>query len=424
MNNDIDSVDILPLLDTGYVRETIANGQNAVFRNGRLVYIILDIDKPGKYFFDLRSVFNASTGEGGKNLNIMFMNNAVPWQLNGKTIGIDGAYPSGERFHVTGSQNQANSSLIEFNFPLGLFQEAGIYQFQFEITDESGNRATSHYCFFQVTQNATLLAADFKNGVNPFDSDYTKWKNQVEQEINALTDKLNNLNTSADQLEQLMNSYISKAQSYVESAVKDAMDKMLDNENTWLGAQHFYDGITVQNGATVDTLNVNDINATDKITTQGLTAQSLTTTDLTATGQVTLPDTTSFGDFTAKQILNAEAIPNDANMLLNATRNANDPNEFSKSWWLWATKVNVGAGVDFPFYILHFDLTLDTSDVGKPIASFNTGAFTLDPGTSMAVFMNGRPGSINFNMDSSGNMILNNVSGISGRGRVRFVAVF
>ena len=75
MNND---VDITPLIDTGYVQKTIANGQNAVFKNGRLVYIILDVDKPGKFFFDLRTVFNASTGEGGKDLKIMFMNNAVP----------------------------------------------------------------------------------------------------------------------------------------------------------------------------------------------------------------------------------------------------------------------------------------------------------------------------------------------------------
>ncbi|MDO3394041.1 hypothetical protein, partial [Ligilactobacillus sp. 110_WCHN] len=252
-----DEIDITPLIDTGYVQKVIQEGQNAVFKNGRLVYIILDVDKPGKFFFDLRTVFNASTGEGGKDLKIMFMNNAVPWQLNGKTISIDGAYPSGERFHVTGSENQANSSLINFTFPLGLFQEAGIYQFQFEITDESGNRATSHYCFFQVTQNATLLAADFKNGVNPFDSDYTKWKNQVEQEINALTDKLNNLNTSADQLEQLMNNYISKAQQYVEDATQKAVDKLLSGENTWTGRQHFDGGITFGNNAQGDTLVAN-----------------------------------------------------------------------------------------------------------------------------------------------------------------------
>lgn len=406
MNNDIDNVDILPLLDTGYVLKTIANGQNAVFRNGRLVYIILDIDKPGKYFFDLRSVFNASTGEGGKNLNIMFMNNAVPYQLNGKTIGIDGAYPSGERFHVTGSQNQANSSLIEFNFPLGLFQEAGIYKFQFEIRDESGNLATSHYCFFQVTQNATLLAADFKNGVSPFDSDYTEWKNKVEQEITTLTDKLNNLNTSADQLEQLMNNYIAKAQQYVDAA----WQKKLDGENTWTGRQHFNGGITFGNNAQGDNLVVNTIG----------------TGDLTATGTVTLPNTTSFGDFKANQILNAVLVPGFSGMLMNATKNANDQGQWNKNWWLWASKINIGVGVDYPCYIMHFDLNLDTSDVGKPIATFNNSVFASsnNAGSTQAVYMNGTGGTMTYHVDNTGVLYLDSVTGISGKGRVRFTGLF
>lgn len=403
MNND---VDITPLIDTGYVQKVIQEGQNAVFKNGRLVYIILDVDKPGKFFFDLRTVFNASTGEGGKDLKIMFMNNAVPWQLNGKTISIDGAYPSGERFHVTGSENQANSSLIDFTFPLGLFQEAGIYKFQFEISDESGNLATSHYCFFQVTQNATLLAADFKNGVNPFDSDYTEWKNQVEQEINVLTDKLNNLNTSADQLEQLMNNYIAKAQQYVDAA----WQKKLDGENTWTGRQHFNGGITFGNNAQGDNLVVNTIG----------------TGDLTATGTVTLPNTTSFGDFKANQILNAVLVPGFSGMLMNATKNANDQGQWNKNWWLWASKVNIGVGVDYPCYIMRFDLTLDTSDVGKPIATFNNSAFASsnNAGSTQAVYMNGTGGTMTYHVDSTGVLYLDSISGISGKGRVRFTGLF
>lgn len=403
MNND---VDITPLIDTGYVQKVIQEGQNAVFKNGRLVYIILDIDKPGKYFFDLHSVFNASTGEGGKDLKIMFMNNVVPYQLNGKTISIDGAYPSGERFHVTGSENQANSSLIDFTFPLGLFQEAGIYKFQFEITDESGNLATSHYCFFQVTQNATLLAADFKNGVNPFDSDYTEWKNKVEQEINALTDKLNNLNTSADQLEQLMNNYIAKAQQYVDAA----WQKKLDTENTWTAKQHFNGGITFGNNAQGDNLVVNTIG----------------TGDLTATGTVTLPNTTSFGDFKANQILNAVLVPGFSGMLMNATKNANDQSQWNKNWWLWASKVNIGVGVDYPCYIMRFDLILDTSDVGKPIATFNNSVFAVsnNAGSTQAVYMNGTGGTMTYHVDSTGVLYLDSISGISGKGRVRFTGLF
>ena len=394
MNND---VDITPLIDTGYVQKVIQEGQNAVFKNGRLVYIILDVDKPGKFFFDLRTVFNASTGEGGKDLKIMFMNNAVPWQLNGKTISIDGAYPSGERFHVTGSENQANSSLIDFTFPLGLFQEAGIYQFQFEITDESGNRATSHYCFFQVTQNATLLAADFKNGVNPFDSDYTKWKNQVEQEINALTDKLNNLNTSADQLEELMNNYISKAQQYVEDATQKAVNKLLSGENTWTGRQHFNGGITFGNNAQGDTLIANTVD----------------TGDLTAMGNVKLPNTTLVnGEFELGNALRLDkSVDGGTIVYLNGTKDANA----SVRNWLWGERYNKELDrTNNPHFYLYMAFALDCGDVGKPFAQFAGGFFKgCNPGPITIPI---GPGSAMFHVEeASDTLVLDSVSNISGR---------
>ena len=232
MEND---VDITPLIDTGYVRKVVQEGQNAVFKNNRLVYIIIDVDKPGKYFFDLRQVFNASTGEGGKDLKIMFMNNAVPWQLNGKTISIKGKYPSGVPFSVTGSVNQASSSLVDFVFPLGLFQEAGIYKFQFEVSDESGNLATSHYCFFQVTQSATSMAFNWSNGVNPFDSDYVEWKVQVEKEIEAVRGEVASVKVAGQQIKDMMQTYLDNTESYADTA----WAKKLQQDNTWGGTQTF-----------------------------------------------------------------------------------------------------------------------------------------------------------------------------------------
>ena len=402
MNND---VDITPLIDTGYVQKTIANGQNAVFKNGRLVYIILDVDKPGKFFFDLRTVFNASTGEGGKDLKIMFMNNAVPWQLNGKTISIDGAYPSGERFHVTGSENQANSSLIDFTFPLGLFQEAGVYQFQFEIRDESGNLATSHYCFFQVTQNATLLAADFKNGVNPFDSDYTKWKNQVEQEINALTDKLNNLNTSADQLEQLMNNYISKAQQYVEDATQKAVNKLLSGENTWTGRQHFNGGLTFSNNAQGDTLVANTVD----------------TGDLTVTGNATLPGGASVsGLFKIEDSLRKSEMDGGISTMLNATGGLNPISTINSKFWCWGERYEVSSDPNnWPHFFFYFLFNMSCDDVGKPIAQFKSPGF-LNGANNGPVTIPVEAGSAWFHLDSNSNCInLDGVSNISGNVWVR-----
>lgn len=243
-----DQIDITPLLDTGYVQQQVSEGNNAVFKNGRLVYIILDVNKAGKYFYDLRSVFNASTGEGGKTLKIMFMNNAIPYQLNGKTVSITGKYPSGTFFNATGTECQANSSLIDFQFPLGLFQEAGIYQFQFEIKDESGNLATSHYCFFQVTQNATTLALDWQNGVNPFDSDYAKWKNQVENRINDLNSQLSNAQTSMNNLGDQVTTFKGLLDNYtgnVNGIVNTAVNGRFNQANTWNATQTFNSGIDV-----------------------------------------------------------------------------------------------------------------------------------------------------------------------------------
>lgn len=251
-----DQIDITPLLDTGYVQQQVTEGNNAVFKNGRLVYIILDINKAGKYFYDLRSVFNASTGEGGKNLKIMFMGGVIPYQLNGKSIGIDGKYPSGQKFHVTGAECQANSSLIDFQFPLGLFQEAGIYQFQFEIRDESGNLATSHYCFFQVTQNATTLALDWQNGVNPFDSDYEAWKNQVDQKMKDFQNQIASSTDTLNDIKNMAQAYQSNMQAAADAAAGPAAAKaaknILASNNEWTGSQTFddinlSDNITLQN---------------------------------------------------------------------------------------------------------------------------------------------------------------------------------
>lgn len=344
MAND---VEIAPLLDTGYAVQQIQEGKNAVFKDGRLVYIILDVDKPGKYFFDLRTVFNATTGEGGKDLKIMFMNNVTPWQLNGKTIGIHGWYPSGVDYHVTGSPCQANSSLYDFVFPLGMFQEAGIYKFQFEITDESGNLATSHYCFFQVTQNATTMAFNWNNGVNPFDSDYAKWKNDVNTKYNDFLDKINTLNDTSDRIEKLMQDTLEKTNQYVEQA----WDNKLASENTWTGKQHFNGGVTAS--------------------TVG--GNMLSGSNLSIDSSATLPANTTFGGkFSAMNIFRYVSTSDNVT-LLNATKSANTD---SSKTWMWSERYETHAEeTNYPHFFFYFALKIDCSDTGKPIAQFPSGFF-------------------------------------------------
>lgn len=374
MAND---VEIVPLLDTGYAVQQIQEGKNAVFKDGRLVYIILDVDKPGKYFFDLRTVFNATTGEGGKDLKIMFMNNVTPWQLNGKTIGIHGWYPSGVDYHVTGSPCQANSSLYDFVFPLGMFQEAGIYKFQFEITDESGNLATSHYCFFQVTQNATTMAFNWNNGVNPFDSDYAKWKNDVNTKYNDFLDKINTLNDTSDRIEKLMQDTLEKTNQYVEQA----WDNKLSGDNTWSGSNTFSGNATF-NGS------------------------------LNASGAVGLPNKTKINnEFSLGNVFRLDkSVDGSQATYLNGTKTANS----SIQSWLWGERYNKEMDkLNSPHFFIYMAFALNCSDVGKAFAQFHTGFFKGCNSGPITIPI--ESGSAKFHVDESSDLlILDSVSGISG----------
>lgn len=394
------------VLGADYTEVNAVQSGNAVYKNGKLQYFKIDIDQPGKYFFDLTDAFNATVDEANKIIPLQFVRGGQPLQLNGFTISMDGKYPDMVTgFSVTGKLNTSSPAFVNFALPLGMFQAVGPYRFQFTITNSNtGEVLKSPYQFFNVTESATNLAIDLNKGIEPYDSEYQNWKTKVEAEITQDLKTLNNISDSANQLKALMNQYVADAQGYVASQ----FTKCLQQENTWTSKQHFNGGITA------DSVSVNG----------AITSNSETTGNLTATGQVTIPNTTSFGDFKANQILNAVNLPSNNNMLLNATGNVNRPSDRNKTWWLWATRINIGCGIDFPMYIMHFALTLDTSDVGKPIANFNTDMFVNNPGTSVSVFMNGQAGSINFHFDGSGNLYLDNVSGISGKGYVRFTATF
>lgn len=406
------------VLGADYQEVNAVESGNAVYKNGKLQYFKIDIDQPGKYFFDLTDAFNATVDESNKIIPLQFVRGGQPLQLNGFTISMSGKYPDMTTgFSVTGKLNTSSPAFVNFALPLGMFQAVGPYRFQFTITNSNtGEVLKSPFQFFNVTESATNLAIDLNKGIEPYDSEYQNWKNKVEAEINSELKTLNNLSESADQLKALMNQYVADAEGYVESQ----FTKCLQQENTWTNKQHFNGGITadsaeIANGASVG----GSLSVSGDITSNGET-----TGNLTATGQVSLPNTTDFGDFRASQLLNAVNLPASDNMLLNATGNANNPSDRNKTWWLWATRINIGCGVDFPMYIMHFALTLDTSDVGKPIANFNTDMFVNNPGTSVAIFMNGQAGSINFHVDGSGNLYLDNVSGVSGKGYVRFTAIF
>lgn len=278
------------VLGEGYQEVNAVQNGNAVYKNGKLQYFKIDIDQPGKYFFNLTDAFNASVDESNKIIPIQFVRGGGYLPLNGFNVSMDGTYPNGTtEFHVVGETQGANPAFINFNMPLGMFQAVGTYRFQFTITNTStGEILKSPFQFFDVSQTATNLAIDLNNGIKPFDSEYTEWKNKVEQQINSLTSELTNLTTAADQLKDLMNQYVQNAEGYVQSE----FTKFLSQENHFTVPQHF-DG-----GATASDLNVGGgIAAGGKIYTSGdvQTDGKMTVGgDLTVNGSANLPANVTF----------------------------------------------------------------------------------------------------------------------------------
>ena len=211
---------------------------NAVYLNGKLRYFNIDVDQPGKYFFDLTDAFNASVDEGNKAIPIRLNRGGEDINLNGYTISADGTYPDKQTpFHVGSSIISASPSYVRFNLPLGLFQAVGVYHFQFTFKNTStGEILKSPWQFFNVTQSATNMALDLGNGIEPFDSEYTEWKTKAENQIASLSSTVGTLQSTVDTYTKTVN-----------TAVDNAWNKKLSQENTWTSKQHFNGGITADN---------------------------------------------------------------------------------------------------------------------------------------------------------------------------------
>ena len=383
------------VLGADYQEVNAVQSGNAVYKNGKLQYFKIDIDQPGKYFFDLTDAFNATVDESNKIIPLQFVRGGQPLQLNGFTISMDGKYPDMTTgFSVTGKLNTSSPAFVNFALPLGMFQAVGPYRFQFTITNSNtGEVLKSPYQFFNVTESATNLAIDLNKGIEPYDSEYQNWKAKVENEINQELTTLNNLSESADQLKALMNQYISDAEGYVESQ----FTKCLQKENTWTNKQHFNGGITFSDNAQGDTLIANTVD----------------TGDLTATGNVKLPNTTLVnGEFELGNVLRLDkSVNGGAITFLNATKVANA----SGQNWLWGERYNKELDrTNNPHFYLYMAFALDCGDVGKPFAQFASGFFKGCNSGPITIPIG--PGSAMFHVDAdSDTLLLDSVSNISGK---------
>lgn len=383
------------VLGADYQEVNAVQSGNAVYKNGKLQYFKIDIDQPGKYFFDLTDAFNATVDESNKIIPLQFVRGGQPLQLNGFTISMDGKYPDMTTgFHVAGKLNTSSPAFVNFALPLGMFQAVGPYRFQFTITNSStGETLKSPYQFFNVTESATNLAIDLNKGIEPYDSEYQTWKAKVENEINSELKTLNNLSESADQLKALMNQYVADAEGYVESQ----FTKCLQKENTWTSKQHFNGGLTFSNNAQGDTLIANTVD----------------TGDLTATGNVKLPNTTLVnGEFELGNVLRLDkSVDGGTIVYLNGTKAANA----SVQNWLWGERYNKELDrTNNPHFYLYMAFALDCGDVGKPFVQFASGFFKgCNPGPITIPI---GPGSAMFHVDTvSDTLVLDSVSNISGK---------
>lgn len=233
---------------------------NASVVNGKLRYIILDVDKPQKIFYDLQNIFNATVGEKQKILPIQFQRSGEPIPLNNIQVSMDGAYPSGLSFHVVGSVMETNSPIVQFVMLDGMFQEVGDYVFTFSIQNTAtGALETSHNCFFSVGQNINSLAIDWNNGVNPYDSEYAEWKAQTEAQINQMQSSLNNFSDQVTNFQNLITDYTKT----VNDAVNTAWNNKLSSNNTFTGSNAFNGGLTASSIDSTGNINGANVNGTD-----------------------------------------------------------------------------------------------------------------------------------------------------------------
>lgn len=386
------------VLGADYQEVNAVESGNAVYKNGKLQYFKIDIDQPGKYFFDLTDAFNATVDESNKIIPLQFVRGGQPIQLNGFQISMDGKYPDmATGFSVTGKLNTSSPAFMNFVLPLGMFQAVGPYRFQFTITNSNtGEVLKSPYQFFNVTESATNLAIDLNKGIEPYDSEYQNWKDKVEAEINSELKMLNNLSESADQLKALMNQYVADAEGHVESQ----FTKCLQQENTWTAKQHFNGGITFSGNAQGDTLVANQVN----------------TTNLTVIGNTQLPAETSVnGLFKLENSLRKAEIDGGISTMLNATGQLNPMSGNNSSFWCWGERYEVSSDVNaWPHFFFYFLFKMSCNDVGKPIAQFKYNEF-LKGANEGPVTIPMDSGSAYFHLDSNSNCIyLDGVSGISG----------
>ena len=361
------------------------NGDGITDRNsaGEIQAIKLDMTKAGNTFIDLRPIFNANQSDGNIEMPIMPLMYGRQAPLDGFRGEIHGIYPDKKNTFDVDTALGNTGNIYRFLWPAGVFQATGKYVFTITfINDNTGEKITSKECFFEVEPNLLTMAVNFSEGISPFDSEYERWKAQVEKDISDFREQITTTQKTLSDIKGIAQKYESDVSDYADQAWANK----LNGENTWTGKQNF-------NG--------------------GLTASNVESSNLNITGSASLPNVTTINnEFKLGNVLRLDkSVDGGSVSYLNATQTANS----TKQSWLWGERYNKEmAKSSNPHFFLYMAFALDCSDVGKPFAQFHTGFFKGCNSGPITIPIGA--GSAMFHVDeTTDTLVLEGVSNLTGK---------
>lgn len=246
-------------------------------KKGDFVAFKLDLDKPGRIFFDLSKAFNAMQGENGNVLPIEFFQNGQPKNLNGYTISIIGTYPDGKNtpFKVVANNATSGNYMCNFTFPFGFFKIQGQYAFYFEL-DNGSSSLKSAVCLIDVQTNITTMTVDFKEDVTTYDNEFDQWRNQMKQNMTDLQTQADTNKTLQTLISQTTKALDDNATGVITQALKDV--PKLDQNNTFSGINSF-------NNNNVQSLTAQTATVNGNLSADSFSANTVTLKKLLLNGQ-------------------------------------------------------------------------------------------------------------------------------------------
>lgn len=198
---------------------------------GNFIAIKFDLSKPGNFYYVLDQYLNAMQGEEGYQLPVVLLMNGVPISMDSATISIKGNSPrvTDNTIYALPKVQSANGGISNIIFPMDIFRIPGKYSFIFQV-NQNGNVYKTAPFILNVQPEMVSISANFKNGVTPYDSVFDAWRDKLNKQFE-------NIQSEADNLKTLFDSY----QSYAKQIVDQEMVNVpkLNGNNDMTGINSF-----------------------------------------------------------------------------------------------------------------------------------------------------------------------------------------